>query len=482
MTGAPKEITLDPTDWDDFSRLAHEALDDALQFIRTVRERPVWQPVPEASKASLKEPLPIEGMPIEAVYEQFKELILPNPTGNIHPRFFGWVHGTGQPGNLVADLMVSAMNSNCGGRDHGAAYVEQEVIAWCKELFEFPAESQGILVSGTSMANLTGLCVARNAYWDDTRSKGFDAEHARLTLYASTEAHESVVKALEVLGLGSSSLRKIRVNDDFSIDLSALRSAIARDRAQGHRPFCCIGSAGTTNAGGIDDLCQLADICRDEGMWFHVDGAFGGLCVTSESLRPRVKGMERADSLAFDFHKWAHVQYDAACILVRDAAAYRKTFSMRPPYLEHLQQGLGGGADWPCDYGVELSRCFRALKVWFALKEHGTRQIGLLIEQNCAQARYLATRVAREPELELLAPANLNIVCFRCVKPDLDEAALDELNRKIVVTVQMSGVAAPSSTRIKGKLAIRVNITNHRTRTSDLDVLVDAVLTALRSV
>jgi len=289
-----------------------------------------------------------------------------------------------------------------------------------------------------------------------------------------------VVKALEILGIGSDSLRRIPVNPDFTISLPALRQAIAADRAAGVQPFCVIGCAGTVNTGAIDDLDQLASLCATEQLWFHVDGAFGALCMMSERLRPRLKGIERADSLAFDFHKWAHVQYDAGCLLVRNGAAYRAAYSMRPAYLHRADRGLGTGEDWPSDYGPELSRSFRALKIWFAFKEHGAGRIGELIDQNCAQARYLAERVEREPELELLAPADLNIVCFRLRREGLDAAALDQLNEDVVADVQESGVAVPSTTRIKDRLAIRVNITNHRTRRGDLDALVDAVLKAGR--
>jgi glutamate/tyrosine decarboxylase-like PLP-dependent enzyme len=475
------EFSLDPEDWNAFRRLAHEALDEALRFVEDVRQRPVWRPVPEEVRAQLTESLPIEGAPLEAVYREFKTAILPYVTGNIHPRFFGWVHGAGQAGNIVAEMLAAAMNSNCGGRDHGAIYVEREVLAWCKQLFGFPGEASGLIVSGTSMANLIALGVARHAASATVRSRGIGPESDKLVAYTSEEAHDSVVKAMEILGLGSSRLHKVAVDREFRMDGAALRRALADDRAAGLRPFCVIGCAGTVNTGAIDDLELLAALCAQEKMWFHVDGAFGALCMLSENLRPRLKGIEHADSLAFDFHKWAHVQYDAACILVRRGDLHRATYSLRPPYLQHLPRGLSGGEEWPCDLGPELSRSFRALKIWFAIKEHGICKLGQLVEQNCRQAQYLARRVAGEPELELLAPVRLNIVCFRVRALGLDEAALNCLNQELVADVQESGIAAPSTSRIHGRLAIRVNITNHRTRMSDLDILVDAVLDAARA-
>lgn len=471
-----REISLDPENWDDFRSLAHAALDDAIDFVRTVRERPVWNAVPEAARQQFRQTIPVVGHGFLDTYRDFKNWILPYPTGNIHPRFFGWVHGTGTPSGIVADLLASAMNSNCGGRDHGALYVERCVIDWCKQLFSYPATAGGLLVSGTSIANLIALTVARNSSQEySVRRDGFRPT-AKLAAYASSEAHESVAKALEIIGLGSGCLRAVPVKSGMNIDLSALRLMIDEDRRRGHQPWCVVGSAGTVNTGSIDDLAALAAISAEEGMWFHVDGAFGALCVLNDDLRSLVKGIELADSIAFDFHKWMHVQYDAGCVLVKSAELHRQAFSMRPAYLAGADRGLAGGDPWFCDFGPELSRSFRALKVWFALKEHGTARLGRIIKQNCEQARYLAQRVKREPQLELLLEPALNVVCFRFIDVPGNEVSLDQLNLEIVADLHESGIAAPSTTRVNGKLAIRVAITNHRSRREDFDILVDAIL------
>lgn len=471
-----EESSLDPADWIQFRELAHRALDDAINFVEGIRDRPVWQPVPNNVREALSSELPREGRPLEVVYEEFKTSILPYSSGNVHPRFFGWVQGSGLCGNLVAEVLSAAMNSNCGGRDHGAIYVEREVIKWCKELFGFPEEAAGLVVSGTSMATLIALGVARNAHDDSVRSGGIGSLHEKLVAYASEEVHQSAVKSMEVLGLGSASLHKIPVDADFAIDAVKLKERIGEDRALGYQPFCVIGCAGTVNTGAIDDLGRLASICAEEGLWFHVDGAFGALCMMSGQLRGRLSGIERADSLAFDFHKWAHVQYEAGCVLIRSGDLYRRSYNSHVAYLHQIGRGLGAGCDWPCDLGIELSRGFRALKVWFALKEHGTDKFGTLIDQNCAQAQYLNRRIETEPYLELLAPTTLNIVCFRYRKPGLTDDYLDDLNENLVADIQEMGLAAPSTTRIRGRLAIRVNITNHRTRKSDISALIDAVL------
>jgi len=239
-----------------------------------------------------------------------------------------------------------------------------------------------------------------------------------------------------------------------------------------------VGTAGTVNTGAIDDLESLAAICHEHGLWFHVDGAFGALGVLSEEVRPRLRGMEMADSLAFDLHKWMHVQYDAGCLLVRDGEKHRRAFTMGPDYLHRANRGLAGGGEWPCDLGPELSRGFRALKVWFALKEYGVEAFGQAIAANCAQARYLADLARQLPHVQLMNSPSLSIVCFRFRPPDWDEAALDRLNEDVAADLQESGVAAPSTTRIRGALSIRVNITNHRTRLSDLDLLMSAAVKA----
>lgn len=477
--GAP-EMSLDPDDWEAFRAAAHSALDDAIEFLKTARQRPVWQRAPESVRVALDAPISLTGQDFDSVYEEFKDLILPYSTGNTHPRFFGWVHGTGQAGGIVAEMMAAAMNANCGGRDHIAIDVERIVLGWCKDLFGLPAQASGLLVSGTSMANLIALTIARNARdAGQIRRKGVGGR-PRLVAYASNEVHECVIKAMEILGLGGDYLRSIPTDGRFRIDLAALHDCVADDRDSGLEPFCVIGTAGTVNTGAIDDLDALAAFCSAEKIWFHVDGAFGALCVLHEELQPLVSGIEHADSIAFDFHKWLHVPYDAGCILVRDGELHRSAFSMRPAYLGNLPRGLAGGEYWPCDFGPELSRGFRALKVWFALKQHGTRRFGQLIAQNCSQARYLAERISAEPELELLAPVSLNIVCFRYRAAITSESGLDLLNEDLVQDLQESGVAAPSTTRIRGQLAIRVNITNHRCRRADLDLLVDAVLAAGR--
>jgi glutamate/tyrosine decarboxylase-like PLP-dependent enzyme len=477
-SGRPHDAdhSLDPADWSAFRALAHRVLDQAIDHVEGARERPVWTPMPPEVVTRLAEPLPVEGRPANQVSADLADLILPYGVGNTHPRFFGWVHGCGTASGLLPEMMAAAMNANVGGRDHGAVHVERQVIDWCRQLFGFPDGASGLLVSGTSMATLIALTVARNAAAGvDVRTDGV-AGVGGLIGYTSAEAHSSVKRAFEILGLGSNALRAIPVDAEYRMEVAELRAAIARDRQQDFKPFCVIATAGTVNTGAIDDLGAIAELCAEQGLWLHVDGAFGALAVMSDALKPRLAGIERADSLAFDFHKWMHVPYDAGCALVRRGDLHHAAFAMHASYLAPQQRGLAGGEPWFCDFGPELSRGFRALKVWFALREHGTRKLGQVIAENCRLAQDLGAKVEAHRDLELLAPVALNIVCFRFKESGLAPADLDRLNTEIVADLQESGLAAPSTTRLGGCTAIRVNITNHRTRAEDLALLIDAIV------
>ncbi len=482
------EENLDPEDWEATRALGHRMLDDMLDYMKTVAERPAWQDVPEQVAARLREPLPRESADESQVYEQFQRDVLPYPLGNIHPRFWAWVIGTGTPMGVLSELLAATMNPNMGGGVHAPYLVEKQVLEWMREIFDFPEGSSGLLVSGGSMANLVGLTVARHVRAGfDIRKKGLHGSPKPLTVYGSTGMHSSVQKALELMGMGSGGLRLVETRPDHSIDVEALGRMLKEDRAAGMQPVCIVGNAGTVNTGAVDDLDALADICQQQELWFHVDGAFGAWAAIVPERAEQMRGMSRADSLAFDLHKWLYMPIEIGCVLVRENRQHRDTFSLTPDYLEQTVRGVAAGGNWFSEYGVQLSRNFRALKAWMSLKTYGIDKYRRLIRQNMEQAVYLGELVETHPQLQLMAPVSLNIVVFRYLAEALDEAGpdelmLDELNKEILLRIQERGIAVPSGTRVNERYVIRVAHVNHRTRYSDMDLLVQSVLEIGREI
>jgi len=479
----PSQESLDPQDWEAMRALAHRMTDDVIDYLAGAGERPVWQAVPAEVATTFETPAPSEPTSAEAVYQEFQRTIQPYPMGTTHPRFWAWYMGNGTVMGAFADLWAATMNSNLGGGNHAAPMVEAQVIEWMKSIIGLPADASGLLVSGGSMANLVGLTVARNVKAGfDVRAEGMTASSQRLTVYASVEVHSCNQKAVELLGLGKQSLRLIPVQEDFTIDLAALRATIAADRAAGMRPICIIGSAGTVNTGSVDDLTALADICQQEGLWFHVDGAIGAIGMLADNVRPSLAGIERADSVALDLHKWMHIPFEAGCALIRHSSDHLNTFSLTPEYLEHGTRGLAGGKLWFSDYGLQLSRHFRALKVWMTIKEHGLARLGRMMARNVEQAHYLVGLIEADPTLELVAPVGLDIVCYRFNPGGLDEVQLNDLNREILIRLQEQAVAAPSYTTLRGRYCIRVAIANYRSTLADFDALAQETVRIGREV
>lgn len=464
--------SLDPADWAEVAELSHRIIDDAIAHSRDVRSRPVWQEMPDRVRAGFDDPLPRTPLPLSRVYEEVTHSVMPYPMGNVHPRFWGWFMGSGNFTGALADFLAAVQGSNLGGGNHAAVLLENQVIAWCSEIVGFPATASGTLVSGGSMANLMGLAVARNVKAGvDVRAMGVGAIPRPLRFYSSSQVHDCHRKALEALGLGNCSLRRIPADDDFRIDLAALRSAIAEDRAAGFQPACLIGNAGTVNTGAIDDLEALAALARQEDLWFHVDGCIGALLAIAPQNAHRVAGLERADSVALDPHKWLHAPFDVGCVLVRSGTALRDSFATTPEYLDSAPRGLASG-NWLYESGLQTSRAFRALKVWMALKQHGIEKFGRLIDRNIDQAQYLAGLISAHPHLELAAPPGSGIVCFRFNSGTRHAAALKALNVELMLRLQEAGIAVISDTTLNGQHALRAAICNHRTRYEDLDLLI----------
>jgi aromatic-L-amino-acid decarboxylase len=464
--------SLDPVDWRGLREQGHRMLDDMFDYIETIRERPVWQPIPSSVRESFREPLPKTPIGVAEAHAKFMSQVLPYAVGNAHPRFMGWVHGGGTAVGMLAEMLAAGLNANLGGRDQMPLEVERQVVRWMRELFGFPQTASGLFVTGSSMANLIGVLVARTkALGVGSRQSGLAAEADRLTAYAASSAHGCIAQAMAISGLGIQALRLVPVNEKHQMDVPSLSRMIAVDRAAGLLPFFIAGTAGTVDVGAVDDLVAIAGVAKREKVWFHIDGALGALGMLAPDIAPILIGIEQADSIALDFHKWGQVPYDAGFVLVRESEDQLDAFSSPAAYLARQTRGLAAGSPWPCDLGPDLSRSFRALKTWFTIVTNGTGRLGAAISHSCALARYMKDRIEACAALELLAPVSLNIVCFRYRCADADR-----VNAEIVADLHESGIAVPSTTTIHSQIAIRAAIVNHRTVKSDIDALINATL------
>ena len=475
--------SLDPQDWDAMRALGHQMVDDLIDYWAGIREQKIWKPIPDEVKQVFDLPIPEQGQSPEEVYREFKEYIFPYNKGNVHPRFFAWIQGTGTPMGTFGDLLASGMNPNTAIGEHSAMYVDRQVVNWCKQLMNFPAEASGILVSGGSMANITALTVARNSFGEEKiRQRGLKAASGQLLIYCSVETHSCIQKAAEIIGLGTDAVRKIGINERFELDVEQLKAQLEVDLQAGFLPFCVVGTAGTVNTGAIDPMDELLEISKAYQLWFHVDGAYGALAKLDLTYASALKAIEEADSLAFDLHKWLYVPYEVGCTLIRDPKKHRDSFAITPNYLLQEKRGLSGGLDSINNYGFELSRGFKALKVWMSIKEQGRAKYAVMIAQNNRHAAYLAELVEENPYLELTAPLSMSRTCFRMIQPGWEEKALQELNKEILLRLQEEGIASPSSTILNGKYTLRVANTNQRTRKEDMELLVREVLRLGKSI
>ncbi|HEY3170550.1 MAG TPA: pyridoxal-dependent decarboxylase [Thermoanaerobaculia bacterium] len=461
---------------DEVRRLGYLAADAVAEHREKLESRPVFGKV--GRDASLfDEPLPEEGRPFEEVLDFVREHVIPFPFGNSHPRFFGFINATADPVGITADYLAAAMNPNCWGGDHAAVHVEIEVMRWIAQILGYPGTAEGILVSGGSMANYTALAAARRAVTPgNVREDGLAGEgRPRLVVYASDQVHHCVDKAVDLLGIGTRQLRKIETDRRFRIRVKLLEKSIEEDRKAGLVPAIVVGTAGTVNTGAIDPLEELAEICRRESLWFHVDGAYGAMAKLSSDLAPLFAGIERADSIAADPHKWLYVPYEAGATLLREAGRLSATFRKFPEYLTTDPDSPFPGPVWFAERGVELSRGFKALKVWMGLKTHGTRAYARAIENDVALARFLSEEVDRRPDFERMAEQVLSIANFR-YKPvggTLSEEDLDGLNRRIVNRLVGDGSFLLAPTILKGRTAMRACIVNFRTAEHDLEFLLE---------
>ncbi len=471
-----EEETLDPKNWDEFRTTGNMLLGDVVDHLSNLSGKPVWRSMPGKEKLKFNAALPREETDLASVYNEIKEDLFKYQLGNVHPRFWGWVAGSGDPVGVLADFLASATNSNVFAGDQIGAHMEAQVLEWCKTMLGLDSGTDGILTSSCAVSNLICLAIARDEkLCVDRTGGGLFASPGLPVLYSSAESHNSIQKSAHILGLGEKSLRKVPTKN-HKLDPAALAEMIDADLKESKRPFCIVANVGSVNCGAIDDLDAIAEIAQKYRLWLHIDGAFGIWARLLREYDTRLKGVALADSIAFDFHKWMYAPYAVACAMTRHPQRHKETFTVPGPYLRGDERGVMAKARNFGDYGIELGRDFRALKLWMALKVHGADKFSRLIRQNIDQARYLGKIIEESKYLELVTDIELNVVCFRAIAEQWSNENIDELNREIVLRLQESGVAVVSSTTIRDRFAIRAAITNHRSRLSDFEILRDKIL------
>jgi len=488
MTSISRDILAPVTDLDwpaeRAAQLGEEIVGLWTEYLSHLREIPITHPTSaDEVKAAVARDVPDEPLPVSELLAYLRTLMFENATLTGHPGFMAYVSGAGTVPGAAADLIAAAMNQNVGGwrLSPGATEIELHLMRWFAARLGLPETAGGFITTGGAMASLFGLAVARDlrAGWD-VRKLGI-AAGPPLTVYASAEVHTVNARACDMLGLGADALRLIPVDDQLRIRMDLLRDAIAADRTSGKQPLAVIATAGTVGTGAIDPLDQIADLCEREGLWLHIDGAYGGIAALTDELRPLFSGIERADSVALDPHKWLYTPHSGGAILVRDQRHLGQAFGVNPSYVHEDKEFTRRGLDFYA-HTPNFSRGFHALKIWVSLLAHGWNAYQRRIAHDVALARYLFERAAGHDELETVGqPPELSIACFRYVPRELRgnrgaEAYLNSLNERLMAELQLGGRVFPSNAVIDGRFAIRACIVNFRTEVADLDALVDETI------
>jgi len=453
------------------NELARAAIDWVLEYFSAQSTLPVYPTVSAKDlSARLTSPLPLEPLEITKVMSEVRDVV-EFSRHNGHPRMFGYVQSSASFAGVMGDLLASALNQNVTSwrSAPAATTIEHQVIEWLKEMVGFRSDGVGVLLSGGSLANFAGLAVALRASTDvDLNQRGVGALPAKPRIYTSAMTHMSIAKAAAMLGVGRDAVVIVPVTDMFQMNVDALALQINVDRAAGFLPVCVVATAGDVNTGAIDPLEAIADVCAEAGIWLHVDGSYGALAARSTHVGGAMRAIGRADSMSLDPHKWLFAPTDAACLLVRDAEPLRRAFSTGAGYIDVIaDRDMSEFAYW--DHGPELSRRFRALKIWFLLKVHGARAVEAAIDDNIAVAQHLAQIIKDSDDFELVAPAPLSIVCFRYRPGD------DAFNKRLMVEVQRDGDSYLSNATINGRFALRACIVNFRTTPADVAHLLDTI-------
>jgi glutamate/tyrosine decarboxylase-like PLP-dependent enzyme len=481
--------SLDPSA-DEIRQWGHAAIEAMASYLDSIRDRRVYpRTTSRQIRENLDRTLPEEGVDFDRLLETFSDTIVMASRHNGHPRMFGYVQAPGTAIAALADLLASTLNANLTAWRSAPAAVEIErlTIDWIKQILGVDAAAAGLFVSGGSMANLAALAAARRARAPaDLTSKGAQCLRQAMRVYVSEETHHSIAKAAALLGLGRDNVQTVGVDEHYKIRIDDLVAKITEDLEAGHLPFCVVANAGTVVTGAFDPLAQVSQVARQFNLWMHVDASYGGFAALAPSARDLFGALREADSVALDPHKWLYLPVDCGCVLYRDPEAARATFAHEAEYTRVLEQAAEEAfAFW--DYGPELSRRFRALKVWMMLKGVGLRALGAAIEKDLACARHLERLVRTSEDFEMLAPVELSIFCFRYVPPGLKRALasademerghideqLDALNERLLIDLQQDGSSYLSNARLRGRFSLRGCVMNYRTTPRDMEILLD---------
>lgn len=459
-----------------FKDILDKGTELVLNQFSDLEQKKVYHDHPQEEVASwFNESLPEEGMGMDELFQEVKTKVLDKATNNTGPYMYAYIMtGTTQV-SVVAEQLAAAVNQNVA-KWHLApsmSEIEKRVVHWASEMIEFGQDIGGVFVSGGSGANLAGLTIGRNIFLarSEVRKKGLFGMQPMI-VYASKEVHNCVSKSMEVLGLGSNQLRLIDIKEDFTMDLEALQQQIERDILEGYLPFCIVGNAGTVNTGAIDDLAALADIAAKYQMWYHIDGAYGGLAATLDTLKDEFKGLDRADSLALDFHKWLYQPYEGGCVLVKGWNVLKQAYYTQASYLNSLQEEstrLNFN-----EHFFQLSRNAKSFKVWMSIKAYGMRRLRKMIQKDIDLANYLADQVEQSTDFELMARSSLAIACFRYVNGLIEEEIVD-FHLKLVSALEKDGRVFIMGTYLKGQFALRACLINHRMHKETIDYLLQVI-------
>ncbi|MFK7937319.1 MAG: aspartate aminotransferase family protein [Saprospiraceae bacterium] len=460
----------------EFRQLLQKATDLVIAQHADLDTKKGYHDYPQAEVESwFDEPLPLTGMPSDNLFAEAKTKVLDTATGNLGANMYAYVMAGGNQMSIAAEMLANTVNQNVAKWHLAPAMseIEKRVAKWGAEMIDYPGKA-GVMVSGGSAANFAGLNVGRNVFFErlDIRKKGLFGQKP-FTVYASKETHSCVDKSLDALGIGTDQLRKIAITRDFKVKVAAMEAQIQADIAAGFQPFCIVGNAGTVNTGAIDDLTALADLAKKYKLWFHVDGAYGGLCAALDSVKALYRGIERADSVAMDFHKWLYQPFEAGLVLVKDWDTLQRTYFKQADYLDgSLEETSRTNFN---EHYFQLSRNTKAFKVWMSLKFYGFERVKAMIQQDIDLAAYLAKQVEATSDFELSATSDLAICCFRYKGSLTDEQSITELNRRLVPALESDGRVFIAGTKLHGEFVLRACLINHRKTEATCDYLLEVV-------